>query len=792
VLLIRPLVAVILLAGIFPGRALAQGTLSGTIYDADDGQPLAHAVVRLILQTRAAGTGDHDTAIGAQGTVADEQGRYVIASLPPGTWSVEASLVGYRTRRLDGVIIADNTDSRLDFRLNPKPIALRETVVTPGRFVIIKDDPTTAQRLTREEIHSIPQLGEDIYQAIKRLPGVSSKDYSARFTVRGGEHEEVLVLLDGLQVYEPFHLKDIGGGALSIVDVMAIGGIDMMTGGFPARYGNHMSGVLDIASTTPASKRRTSLGISLMNARYLTEGELDNGRGSWLLSARRGYLDFVMRIVNQSDISPTYYDVLGKVEYRLTDQHVLSAHVLHAGDHLEAAADDDRLESRYGNSYGWLRLRSSLAPTLSSESVLSLGRVTRQRFAEDYSSVWEANGQRIIDSRLDFDLDEDRHFTVVGLRQDWNWEASEQALVTSGFDLKRLDSTYDYYNQRWAFDADTDGTAYSRYDTLQVLRHPDSTELGLHAAARFRPLPRVTAEVGLRYDHVGHTGDDDLSPRLSVALDLAGRTVMRAAWGYYRQGQDISDLDVPYGDASVYPSQRAEHRVVGLEHQLGSGLHLRVEAYQKLLTRIRPRYENLSRDVLFAPELSETSVFLEPDRGEARGLEVYLRRDTGGRITWWASYALARAQEEYGDDVVARNEDQRHTFYFDGNYRPNSKWRLNVAWQYRSGWPFTERIFVRTDVPEGEWPFRDGFGERNAVRLPAYHRLDIRVNRYFDVGRGQLSVFAEIINAYDRMNVQDIRPGDRRQIIDGELVAVTTRKDEFLPLLPSLGVSYEF
>ncbi len=85
----------------------------------------------------------------------------------------------------------------------------------------------------------------------------------------------VLVLLDGLEVYEPFHLKDIGGGAFSAVDVMAIGGIDMMTGGFPARYGDHMSGVLDISSVKPQAERRTALGISFMNARLLTDGQFD-------------------------------------------------------------------------------------------------------------------------------------------------------------------------------------------------------------------------------------------------------------------------------------------------------------------------------------------------------------------------------------------------------------------------------------------------------------------------------------------------------------------------------------
>ena len=247
-----------------------------------------------------------------------------------------------------------------------------------------------------------------------------------------------------------------------------------------------------------------------------------------------------------------------------------------------------------------------------------------------------------------------------------------------------------------------------------------------------------------------------------------------------------------FGDATFYRSQRAEHRVVGFEHAFASGVQLRLEGYQKRLTHIRPRYENLSKEVLFFPELEETSVFLAPDDGEARGLELYLKRDAGARFGWWASYGLAWAEESIAGSDVPKSHDQRHTLYFDGYYRPNRTWQINVAWQYRSGWPYSERVFVPIDVPEGEFPFAASFGPRHASRLPPYHRLDVRINRHVALRGGRLSIFLELINAYNRGNVQARYPGDVSYRGSGDLVVTGTFDEEWFPLLPSIGANWEF
>jgi hypothetical protein len=119
--------------------------------------------------------------------------------------------------------------------------------------------------MTREDIESVPQLGEDVFRAVNRLPGLSSGDYNAHFSIRGGRHDETLILLDGLELYEPYHLKDFNEGAISIVDAETIEGVQLMTGGFPSQYGNKRSGI-DITSRILRPTERYNVRINFMNA----------------------------------------------------------------------------------------------------------------------------------------------------------------------------------------------------------------------------------------------------------------------------------------------------------------------------------------------------------------------------------------------------------------------------------------------------------------------------------------------------------------------------------------------
>lgn len=759
---------------LIPATLFAQGQISGRITEAASGSPLIGANVVII-----------GSSIGA---AADGNGAFEIRNVPVGTHMLEASMLGFDSDQIE-ITVTEGEIARADFALEEATVSLREMVVTPGRFTVMQAEPTIAKTLSREEIQSLPQLGEDIYRAISRLPGLSNNDYSSAFNIRGGQNREVLVQLDGLELYEPFHLKDIGGGALSILDVEAIGGIDMMTGAFPAEYGDRMSGVFNIDSHTPALDRsRTSVGLSFTNLRFLSEGRYADGKGEWLVLARRGYLDIILELIDDgSGFSPTYYDIYGKTKYRFNNRHTLGLNILQAGDNLTLNEDDGfNVKTKYGSTYAWLNWNAIWSNRLLSETVASAGRL-----------IWDRDGSDVfINYNVpDFRVDDKRDFNYIGLKQDWTYDLSQNHLLKAGIEFKALDASYEYTN---LFSTDArlvEDELLVDYDSTRVMLDPSGTEFGVYASHRFRPVKPLTIEWGLRYDAVSWADDVNLSPRINVAVALSKQTALRIGWGHFYQSQGINEISVQDGEDRFYPAERAEHRVIGIEQAFGTSTNVRIEAYQKDLTNLRPRYINLLPDNTdFFPETYDDRARFNLASGEAKGIELLIRQTTSPKLDWTASYSYAVVEDQVemsnGSVLsIPRAYDQRHTVYLDASYRPSSKWRMHFSWQYRTGWPYTDLLFEKVDQPDGSFTIASSFGEINGSQYPAYHRMDIRVSRYFDLKRSRLAAFLEVSNLYNRSNPRvyyydlNIDAAQQLQVIRGQ--------DEWLPRLPSIGISWD-
>jgi hypothetical protein len=751
----------------------SEGEIKGSVVEKKSGKPLAGANVVIVEKTLGAATGP--------------DGHFLISKLPMGVYTIEASMIGFKSKRIENIVITENAAVKLHIELTDTLLSLREIIVTPGHYSLMEKEPTSAKALKAEDIRSFPQLGEDVFRAISRLPGVAGNDVSAKFTVRGGEHDEVLVLLDGMELYDPFHLKDLDG-FLSIIDVEAINNIDMITGAFPAEYGNRLSGVFNMKTVNPSKEnQKTSVAISFLNARFLSEGTFDSGKGQWLFLARRGYLDLLLKYLNPEDVfEPVYYDILAKVQYSFNQRHILSAHFLLADDDILMIETDDNAEfhTNYGNIYGWLTWYSQFFPGLTTQTILSKGKVNQNMSVEE-------NAELI--SNFSGAAKLERGFDFYGFKQDWTYDLNENCLLKWGLDFKRFSARYDFFFNINEIITDENGNEISTFDTTQSNIKPDGYQFDSYLAARFRLSENLTAELGVRNDYANWTNESEINPRINFVYDLSKQTGIRVGWGKFYQRQGIHQLNAVDGDEHYYPAELAEHRIVGLEHEFKNGINLRVEAYQKKLFSIQPRYQNYKGFTLnpFA-EIHPDRYRVEPEKGESRGFEIYLKNDSGNQFSWWASYSYAKAEDVINGTKILRDFDQRHTIYFDLNYHPNEKWRLNLSWQYHSGWPYTEsKINIINHWPDGTIDYEWIPGPLNARRLPAYHRMDIRVARVFYTSHGRISTFFEIRNLYNRENIREYIY-EYRGYQNGEYIVKLTGAEYLLPMLPSFGISWEF
>jgi hypothetical protein len=685
---------------------------------------------------------------------------------------------------LPGVSLGAEDDPSIGVRLTRASVPLSAVVVTPGYFGMMVGSIAAPQTMSREQIETVPQIGEDIYRAVSRLPGVTASDFSANFYVRGGAGDELYASLDGVELMEPFHLKDLAG-ALSIVDSKAMGGVELTTGGFSAEYGDRLTGVFTLYSLDPRSETpMTSFGLSVMNARFMSQGGFANGRGGWLLSARRGYLDLALRLASADDsLSPRYYDVFGKVQYDLAHAGRIAAHVLLAGDDLRYLdSNDPNIRSSYGSNYAWLTWDGHPVTGLRQQTVVSLGRLTWRREGD------AANAAGV----QDFGVVDDRSLVTWGARSDWSLDFARRALLKWGVDARRESADYDYrrWQQREVIEAVH--TVVNRLDSTDVALSPSGSRVGVYLAQRLRPVDALTVEAGVRWDRASWSGDV-ASPRLNVSLQPFARTVVRAAWGRYSQAQALYALQAQDGVTRFFQPEIADQRVLGVEQLLPGGITGRVEAYDRRLSHERPRFVNASSSIEMFPEATWDRMLVAPTSGRARGVELFLAGDGGAHSDWSVSYALARATDVVDGVVVPRAVDQRHTLHADWSFRPSSNaWRLSVAGVWHSGWPYTPQVLALDTLVNTDRQLTifvtSKPGALNAGRLPAYQRLDLRWTRWFETSTGRLAFFAELYNAFGSRNTRGYFTS---LDLSGRTVTTRVGSEGNVPRLPVIGLTWE-
>ena len=603
----------------------------------------------------------------------------------------------------------------------------------------------------------------------------------------GSRADEVLVLLDRVELFEPYHLKDFGS-RVSIIPPRTLGEVNLITGGFPAQYGDRMSGVLDMSSTQP-EKKQTLLGIGLLNSELGTSGTFSEGRGYWLGSARRSHLDVALELLEIVE-QPKYWGATGKIDYAVKPGHRLTLQALHSDDSLDFRAfelgdDLEDFQTSYNNSYTWLTHQWILSDSLFAETTTSWGLIERDRsgLGVELDEEEEGNG---------FNLDDRRQLQIFSLKSDWSYQLSTSHFLRFGFETRRLETDYDYFNARALDDPLEDIRFEPRTGTRLFQQELEGDQHSLYFSDRWRANEDLVLELGVRYDEQTLTRDRDVSPRFNLVWSAGDRSTLRAAWGYFFQSQRPYELQVEDGITELATAERTEQRVLGFEHAFAgtSELLVRIEAYQRLIDNPRRRYENIFEPNSVFPEIEPDRILFTPESGEAYGIELYLRGSVGS-ADWWASYAYSRVSDRIDGAQVRRRFDQPHAVTLDINL-PLGAWNANLAWRYHTGWPTTKIFGVIEEDDEGELEAVPAFGPFNEERLPDYHRLDLRLSREWQKQRGVLGFFLEIQNLYNRRNIAGFDPDFDLELSDVGEIDLQLEEEVWDGLLPSFGVTWEF
>ena len=744
------------------------GSIRGSVISRRDGTPIAGAVISI------AGLSHHRTS--------DQAGDFVFAGVPAGTHRLRFRRAGFVVTETDSLVLAAGETLEIRTVLDPAPISAESLLVTPSHATLLREEPDHPTVLTRDDIESLPHLGGDLFRALTLLPGISANDATAEFNIRGGRRDTSLIMVDGQELFAPYHLADYDN-ALSIVAPDTVGSVDLMTGAFSARYGDRMAGVLNIVTRQPTDPVSTTIGLSVVDAHVGSSGLFDEGRGSWVVQARRGSIDLLGRLLG--DGSPSFWDLFGKLDLQLSDSNALRANLLVTDDRLrirEVLEDSDKdIETDYATGYSWLTHTGILSNNLFVESAISQSGVRQDRRGIE------------IEEDVSFAINDNRELSVISARQGWTLQAGSDHSLSLGYEARWFDTEYDYVGAH-VFDNPLAEIRDLELESTVFVDEFSERHGGIYASDRFHATDSLTVDLGLRFDHHTQTGESLWSPRVALARAVGKASVIRAAWGRFHQSQRPYELLVEDGDTTFYPVERAEQWVLGYERLLDLGSEstaslegVRFELYERHVENPLPRYENLFEVLNTFPEVEPDRVRVEPDSATARGAEVFLRGNFGERTGWWLTYAWSSTEDRIEGEDAPRPYDQPHSLNLDFNHRFGDAWRLNLAWRYHTGWPTTPISVEEVADEDGESEFVPVLGARNSERFPNYHRLDMRLSRRWLKPKLGVELYMDVQNVYDRRNVAgfDIEIDDE----SGELEKI---EEEWAGILPSIGVTFRF
>jgi len=719
-------------------------TISGTVKDAGTGETLIGASVVL-------------TNAKAAKSLTNAYGFYSI-NVPEGTYKMSVSFVGYVT---DTATLVVEKSQQLIIGLQTQQAQLEAVVVSSKKKNENISRPIMGvDKLNMAEINKIPVIfGEkDILKSIQLMPGYKSAgEGSSGFNVRGGGTDQNLILLDEAPVYNASHLF----GFFSTFNSDAIKDVSVYKGGMPAQYGGRLSSVVDI-KMKDGNQKNLSVegGLGAIASRLNISAPIVKDKGSFIVSARRTYADVFLLLLKDSlqrKSSLYFYDLNLKANYNVTkkDRVFLSGYfgrdVLGLGD---------QFSSDWGNKTATLRWNHVFGNSLFSNTSLI------------YSNF---------DYKVDAELGAEK-FSVVSkiedfnVKQDFDWNITNKSKLRFGGNFIKHTVAPGAIIEK-----NTTGTSkpvqarYSEESALYASHEWKATDkIGIVYGIRASNLTVKGAGTFNTYDKEGNVSSTtgyakgktvvsylNLEPRFSTSFQLTELNSIKAS--YNRNVQNLhliansqisSPTDVWLPSSNNIRPEIADQYAIGFYKNSKQGMYeFTSEVYYKALQN-QIDYRNAA--ILFGNDNVESELLYGV--GRAYGAEMMVRKKTG-RLTGWVGYTLSKVEKKIdginnGKYFNAR-QDRTHDFSFVGMYDVNKRWSVSATWVYTTGSAVTFPV-GKYEV-NGQTVF--AYSDRNASRLPAYHRLDLSATleaRKNAKRKFKSSWTFGLYNAYGRQNAFSI------------------------------------
>ena len=756
----------VLLLAPFVHAQAPNGAVSGTITDRNTQQPLVGVNIILL-----------GTSLGA---ATDAEGQFRIDSVPVGTYIAQVSYIGFTPIQVPDVVVRTGRVTQLVKSLEEAFFETEEVLVEGGVYFEDNDQNlTSVQNLSYEEVRRSAGAIGDVLRLTQALPGVAiTNDQRNDLVVRGGSPSENLVLVDQIEIpsLNHFGAQNTSGGPISILNTEFLDDASFFSGGFSSQYGNRLSSVLDISLREGGSDRLlTDIEMGIAGFGLITEGPLGD-KGSFMVSVRRSYLELLEDAIGLTAV-PEYWNLNTKVVYQPSYKHTFSFIALGGIDDISFNVDPDDLDDpslENVDSDGWTIINGLNWEHLIGKN--AYGTLTISDAIYHY-------GTEIFDEQLGNQLTFKQDDTEGTTQLRYNLSVFPERLgdLRTGVDLKILRANYELTQPLGVLNPLVADTV--RVNPVDLDENFSTTQFGSYVELSPRLSPRLTLNMGLRYDYFEFIDASRVSPRVNVRYKLFERFNINASWGHYYQQPALIFLNADPINTDLDP-MRADHYIAGLSFFPREDIRVTIEGYVKTYDDypVSTEYPTLTLantgddfgvNSLLFPLISEGS-------GQSIGFEMYAQKKLTDRFYGQVSYSYSETEHEALDGIRRKASfDVPHTFTILGGYKVGN-WEFSGKYTYATGRPFTPYL-EEASVAQNRAIF--DLERINEGRAPDYQRLDIRVDYLVNFKTWSILTFLDVLNVYNRENIQQYIWNPK------------TRSRDIIPqysLIPSVGFNVKF